>query len=286
MAAWLEQQGTKQVIESEIFLGRHKDNDLCLPHEGVSRRHALVYPQGGAYFVSDLGSTNGVLLNGIRLRLPTELNDKDELMIGPARLLFRWPGQRVARQAQDESGPTERTALVAPSLGGFSRIVLRVDQQLKVHAPDVTWAGLMKRFFREPVDPYTATPPRLHQWLRATTTALSRTPHALAEPFVAEQSGSKLVVRCLPSPPHEWFLLCTVETPIFESSALQALGLSDREADVMKWIAEGKTNADIGTILAISTSTVNKHVESILKKLGVENRSQAIREVIERIGRG
>ena len=108
----------------------------------------------------------------------------------------------------------------------------------------------------------------------------------MADPFVAESDGSRLVMRCITAAPTEWFLLCTVETAVFELSMLQSLGLSDREADVMKWLAEGKTNGDIAEILAISTSTVNKHVESILKKLGVENRTQAIREVIERIGRG
>jgi len=51
--------------------------------------------------------------------------------------------------------------------------------------------------------------------------------------------------------------------------------LSEREADVLRWLARGKTNDDIATILAISNRTVSKHVENILSKLAVENRTAA-----------
>jgi DNA-binding CsgD family transcriptional regulator len=157
---------------------------------------------------------------------------------------------------------------------------------LRIIKPTVAWQNLVRQFFREPADPYTAMPPRMQSWLRTTTTALTRDAQAMAEPFVVENAGARLVLRCVPAPSSGWFLLVTLEAAIFESDVLQSLGLSDREAGVMKWLAEGKTNAEIADLLTISTSTVNKHVESILKKLGVENRTQAIREVIERVGRG
>jgi len=285
MAVWLEHQDTKHVIVDEVFLGRHKDNNVCLAKEGVSRRHALVYPQSGAYFISDLGSTNGVLINGTRIRQPTALTDKDEVMLGEALLVFRWPGQRAARQLHDSSGISQHTAVVAASLGAGSRIVLRVNEKLQIRDGDTAWATLLKKFFREPADPYTSMPPRMHAWLRATTAALARE-NSQADPLVAENEGARLVLRCIKASASEWFLLCTVETPLFASAMLQLLGLSDREADVMQWLADGKTNGEIAEILSIATGTVNKHVESILKKLGVENRAQAIREVIDRVGRG
>ncbi len=52
-------------------------------------------------------------------------------------------------------------------------------------------------------------------------------------------------------------------------------GLTNREGDVLLWIARGKTNRDIGTILNLSARTVNKHLEQIYIKLGVENRAAA-----------
>ena len=52
--------------------------------------------------------------------------------------------------------------------------------------------------------------------------------------------------------------------------------LTPRETEVMDWILEGKTNADISKILGISPRTVEKHCERIFQKLGVENRYAAI----------
>ena len=52
-------------------------------------------------------------------------------------------------------------------------------------------------------------------------------------------------------------------------------GLTAREAEVLLWIGRGKSNRDIADILALSPRTVNKHLEGIYAKLGVENRASA-----------
>ena len=52
--------------------------------------------------------------------------------------------------------------------------------------------------------------------------------------------------------------------------------LTDRETEVMHWLACGKTDADIAALLAISVRTVQKHLEHIYVKLGVENRTAAV----------
>jgi DNA-binding CsgD family transcriptional regulator len=51
--------------------------------------------------------------------------------------------------------------------------------------------------------------------------------------------------------------------------------LTAREAEVLLWISRGKANRDIGEILNISPRTVNKHLEQVFIKLGVENRAAA-----------
>ncbi len=53
------------------------------------------------------------------------------------------------------------------------------------------------------------------------------------------------------------------------------LGLTRREAQVLLWLGQGKSNRDIATILGLSPRTVNKHLEQIFAKLGVENRATA-----------
>jgi DNA-binding CsgD family transcriptional regulator len=62
------------------------------------------------------------------------------------------------------------------------------------------------------------------------------------------------------------------------SSAESALpdSLTPRERDVLRWLGAGKTDKDIGAILAISPRTVHKHLEHIYEKLGVETRTAAV----------
>ena len=64
----------------------------------------------------------------------------------------------------------------------------------------------------------------------------------------------------------------TSETPAEFSSEL---GLTAREGEVLSWLSKGKTNRDIAQILGLSPRTVDKHLEQIYSKLGVENRTAA-----------
>jgi DNA-binding CsgD family transcriptional regulator len=63
--------------------------------------------------------------------------------------------------------------------------------------------------------------------------------------------------------------------------ALRRLGLTERQAEVLHWVAQGKSNPEIGIILGSSKLTVKKHLESIFHTLGVENRTAAAMLAIE-----
>lgn len=70
--------------------------------------------------------------------------------------------------------------------------------------------------------------------------------------------------------------------PDFSSSEpLLALGLTPRAAEALLWLAQGKTNSDIATILGITESTVKKHVQEMFEKLGVETRGAATVRALE-----
>lgn len=60
-----------------------------------------------------------------------------------------------------------------------------------------------------------------------------------------------------------------------DGETLPTLGLTKREVQVAAWLARGRTNGEIARILAMQPRTVEKHVERILIKLGVENRTAA-----------
>jgi DNA-binding NarL/FixJ family response regulator len=69
-----------------------------------------------------------------------------------------------------------------------------------------------------------------------------------------------------------------------EPGRLEQLGLTPREAEVLFWVARGKTNDEIATVLGIGLTTVKKHLESTFVKLGVENRTTAAAMALERMG--
>jgi DNA-binding NarL/FixJ family response regulator len=73
--------------------------------------------------------------------------------------------------------------------------------------------------------------------------------------------------------------------PDFSSiEPLLKLGLTARATETLLWLAQGKTNPDIATILGITESTVKKHVQEIFEKLGVETRGAATVRALEVLG--
>ena len=69
-----------------------------------------------------------------------------------------------------------------------------------------------------------------------------------------------------------------------EAKLRRQFTLTGREAEVLSWIAQGKSNRDIGEILNLSPRTVNKHLEQIYQKLGVENRASAAIAALRALG--
>jgi DNA-binding NarL/FixJ family response regulator len=73
----------------------------------------------------------------------------------------------------------------------------------------------------------------------------------------------------------------------FSSAApLETLGLTPREAEVLLWVAQGKSNADVATILSVSDKTVKIHLAHIYEKLSVETRTAAALIAVEALLRG
>ncbi|MES2921697.1 MAG: response regulator transcription factor [Verrucomicrobiota bacterium] len=74
--------------------------------------------------------------------------------------------------------------------------------------------------------------------------------------------------------------------PDFSSHVpLAALGLTNREAEVLLWVAQGKSNGDVAGILCMGEKTVKQHMGNIFEKLGVENRNAAAMTAVEVLGR-
>ncbi len=72
-----------------------------------------------------------------------------------------------------------------------------------------------------------------------------------------------------------WLLAVRADDAAQPASRLATASLTPRETEVLSWIAKGKTNRDVGEILGMSPRTVNKHLEHVFEKLGVETRAAA-----------
>ncbi len=75
---------------------------------------------------------------------------------------------------------------------------------------------------------------------------------------------------------HQHLLVLEEESLRVPPSTLAGFGLTARETEVLTWVAQGKTNPEIGLILGMSSRTVQKHLEHVFDKLGVETRTAAI----------
>jgi hypothetical protein len=87
--AYLDIGGRQVAIGAAgAVIGRSPDCDVVIAVGEVSRRHAEVVPDGEGWLVSDLGSTNGVRLNGRQIGVPTRLADGDVIELGSVELIF------------------------------------------------------------------------------------------------------------------------------------------------------------------------------------------------------
>lgn len=73
---------------SRFVLGRDADCDIVLSHPTVSRHHCIISIEGGAYYITDNGSTNGVILNGSPLVGKQRLEQMDKIMIADTSMVF------------------------------------------------------------------------------------------------------------------------------------------------------------------------------------------------------
>src|SRR6476620_1625641 len=84
-----------------LLLGRHPECDIQIDSRKISRRHCCIAQVGDYLVVRDLGSTNGIRINGVRV-LEGRLRGEDELTIGGCRYKVSWEGM---------TGSSRRSAL-------------------------------------------------------------------------------------------------------------------------------------------------------------------------------
>lgn len=157
-----------------------------------------------------------------------------------------------------------RTEMVLDA-GGRAALIATPDGRIRWHSSRA--AGLMARYFGAS-DP-DRLPAPVQRWL-AQDEAASRAYEIgcgqarLSIHHAGPADGAGVILTLVEADEH-----------VFVAHFVERFGLTRRQAEVLLWIARGKTNRDIGEILAMSPRTVNKHLEHIFPKLGVETRAAA-----------
>ena len=104
------------LLGDSALIGRQEDATIYLDSLAVSRQHARIHCHGGEYFIEDIGSSNGTFLNGRRITQPVLLRDRDQIEVGPFRLVFRqsktaYPGGVSEQTSADQTIFAERLNL-------------------------------------------------------------------------------------------------------------------------------------------------------------------------------
>lgn len=110
----------------QITIGRGPDNDLVLDHVSLSGSHAVIQNEGGAFKVTDLGSTNGTFVNGDQIT-EAPLTEGTRVLFGSVDSVFSEGGEAAAAPAEAEAGASEmghashqaHLAEVSSQPGGF-----------------------------------------------------------------------------------------------------------------------------------------------------------------------
>lgn len=128
-------------------------------------------------------------------------------------------------------------------------------------------------------------PAAILNWIAATSERLQSDPAAVATPYNIVQASRRLIFTLHDQTADgEWLLVLREENDAAQIEALiTGFQLTRKEAEVLYWVSKGKTSPDIGDILGSSPRTVNKHLEHIYEKLGVETRTAAANMALTRL---
>jgi DNA-binding NarL/FixJ family response regulator len=194
------------------------------------------------------------------------------------------PGELLARirvhLTNARMAQSARTALDA-----FGRFLFAVDGGGKVLWCTPQAAKLLGAALRDFDAENYVVPADIRQWL-SQCTAAPTVSAPLSFELDARGSAAKLQLLYVSQVGADEHLLRVMEGSVANDQMVlkSRLMITDRESEVLLWIARGKSNRDIAEILSLSPRTVNKHLEQIYTKLGVENRTSAAALAVRTLG--
>lgn len=143
---------------------------------------------------------------------------------------------------------------------------------------------LLKRYGVQMRPGFDRLPTCLRDWLTHYHKQLDRSDDVPPElqPLQIQRESGFLTIRLIVRD-SQYLLILEERRTMPVTKDFSSLGLSTRESEILGWVTHGKTNPEISIILGISRRTVQKHLERIYLKLGVENRTAAAAIVADAI---
>ena len=257
-----------QAVKITDFLTRSEFRKLglyndCFRRVGLDQWMTIVLPHGsfGATAVS-LG------------RSGKDFSERDRLALNLLRphVLQAHHNTESLTQVQQESVRVKRT------MEKLDRAVVVLGEKGRLQ-----WCTeRAERWFSEyfgPAQEVGHLPENLQRWVEHQRSALMDHPYIPLpqHPLVIKRAGKRLLVRFVADNLEDHHLLILEEHYIaLSAESLKSLGLTNREAEILLGIAQGKTNRAIAEDLYISPLTVKTHLQRFYRKLGVESRAEAL----------
>lgn len=162
--------------------------------------------------------------------------------------------------------------------------VIAVDRSGKTTFTSQFARFLLVRYFPGEKTNADGLPETLAAWLRtAILSSRSREVQVPVRPYRIENQHGSLTIRLLDNRQTHEDILLLEEKPPLSPESFSHLPVTKRESEILFWIAQGKTDPEIAILCGISIRTVQKHVENIYTKLGVESRTAALRQIFENL---
>jgi len=166
---------------------------------------------------------------------------------------------------------TKLNSLLSEAVGIANVGFLVADRGGKILYATAKARKLLKVYFYP--DPQLRLPARIQFWLSEKVNPVVSLP--LTDLTIDLGQKSLVVQTISKTEAPEYRLLLREAVQVLNALPLQKLGLTNREAEVLLWVSQGKSNAEIAIILASKVRTVAKHLERVFAKLMVENRTAA-----------
>ena len=209
-----------------------------------------------------------------------KLSDRDRLMLNLLQPHLIQAYQNVCQSQQLQ----QQVAQLQQSLDRCGVILL--DDRGRVQLMTVQAAAWLQFYFPGTRNS-SQLPELLQSWFRYQIDR-SRSIDSLSSPQLPlhfQQENRQLTIRLtIDIPGKKYMLLLAEEELLSILAALELLGLTQREAEILAGVIRGRSNQEIATDLRMSINTVRKHLEHIYQKLGVQSRTEAISVALGKLG--